>query len=1077
MPFDQLLQAGLMKQQALDRTNAAISEFQEQKMLTGGARTNTAAQQLNQEYGGKASALTDRIMTGEITPDQAAYERNINKAYNTDPAVKQVLMDQSLMNVSNQAIMNEKLRGGRAENPYYDYDSQTFTQAKLDELRSGKDVIGADNYALLTDPGLFEDFAPIINQLHEEYFTSQGITPGTYAYDGTTGTYKLKETGKTIGIDPDRLEQLIKNYVTSAPIEDSDRMSVQYRIARGNRMGTPYTEQNLIDDLMQANIFRPWMSYQEGEDLSGLGGGKGSGSKKDEEAPLPTVQVELDTFRSEQMDIRNKIYGINEDDPVPGIKKVLTDKGKAEAVDKKLAIKGYRIKRDASGKIDWDNPEFVYAGGPADGNIIEFGQDKDAALREYQEFKNDLKFYEGIEAMTRDKFEKAVGKSMDQFVNDILDKHGDRIDEKLAEYVTSPPNEASRQLTEQMLSRSKVATGNLEAQETLESELGKTYGMDKVLIDYNTMTVNAADVFSDFPVDGSFAERQAFLRSKYTDLGLDDAEAQKFADQRYYPGAGADKMLNPNKVPLAVLAKAQTPEGNQVRSALRLTFSQDATMDVLKEVDPVSYREYNNINEIATNLILENNRYKVGRMMNTQEGKDGDPNDRLLEYTVLRNTSLALKATEGDPGSGEKAGATLGNLYSKTNTAIEDYQLLSMYFSEGPTGDVQIYGRVMYSPKRSVDASEVEEVKEGIAEVTGMSVESGEAGRQMEFDINITDNALGHFVGQDLELIYQAASMMKDHVYTMERGDTRNIYIPGKYGPATDVTINKVASGIVLEGNVYGPDETGDGVMAVPVMEFWQAKMKERGRDVPGSMKDGKWNGTAMSEEDAAEFAALVAESTAGVKRKHKYLFDENGKYVGESVPTRIDERVTQVNETLSENADKMISNFNSVYKNTAQETVDELLQIMQFETAGTLKPDKRNNNEGKETAIGLIQFQQDRGKDKIKTIDKKEFTFEELARMSIPNQITKAVVPYLKEVGGNVKSIDDLYFAVFMPVFAGMNKDLTLQEAYEAGVAKIGEKGMKGLDPASLKRSNKYFKEAKTLNDIVTSVRTWGKF
>jgi hypothetical protein len=103
MPFDQLMQAGLMKQQALDRTNAAISEFQEQKMLTGGARTNDAAQQLNQEYGGKASALTNRIMTGEITPDQASYElRNINKAYNTDAAVKQVLMDQSLMNVSNQ---------------------------------------------------------------------------------------------------------------------------------------------------------------------------------------------------------------------------------------------------------------------------------------------------------------------------------------------------------------------------------------------------------------------------------------------------------------------------------------------------------------------------------------------------------------------------------------------------------------------------------------------------------------------------------------------------------------------------------------------------------------------------------------------------------------------------------------------------------------------------------------------------------------------------------------------------------------------------------------------------------------
>jgi hypothetical protein len=67
MPFDQLMQAGLMKQQALDRTNAAISEFQEQKMLTGGARTNDAAQQLNQEYGGKASALTSYVISIRLT--------------------------------------------------------------------------------------------------------------------------------------------------------------------------------------------------------------------------------------------------------------------------------------------------------------------------------------------------------------------------------------------------------------------------------------------------------------------------------------------------------------------------------------------------------------------------------------------------------------------------------------------------------------------------------------------------------------------------------------------------------------------------------------------------------------------------------------------------------------------------------------------------------------------------------------------------------------------------------------------------------------------------------------------------
>jgi len=1075
MPFDQILQAGMMKQHALDKTVAAANAFAEQKMLTGGARTSEAALELNQKYVGRASDLTNQIMTGAITPSQAGFElSNINKEYNQSNAVKQVLMDQSLANVSNAASINPRLLANRAENRNWDYEAGAFRQESVADLESGKATIDASGYGLMEDPGLYEDFAGELAQIHEQYIKESGVT--NFYYDKDTGQHKETATNNVIGIDKDRIRDMVEDYVYSGELSESDKQSVLYRIARYDRLdpNNPYTDEQLIDDLMQTQAFRPYQSTSKSQDMSGSG--RGGSSSKTDDAPLPTIQVELDTFRSEQMDIRNSIYGINEDDPVPGMKRLLTDPGKLEAVDKKLLIKGYRVKKDADGNPNWDNPEFVYSGGSIDGNPIEFGADKDAAMRQYQEFRNDLKFYEGIEEMTQNKFEASVGKPMDQFVEDIVFKHGDKIDDKLAEYVTSPPNASTKTQLEQMLSNSKVAQGSNAAKETLETELGKTYGKGRLSVDYETMTANAADVFPGFPEDGTLPEKRAFLLAEYTALGLDEADVKKFADQRYYLGAGADKMANPNKVPLAALAKAQTVEGNQVRSALRLTFSQEATMDVLQEVDPASYRAYGEINDIATELILNNNKYKVGRILNTDAGKDGNVEDRILESSVLKNTSLALKGTEGDPGSGESAGETLGGLYSKTNTAIEDFKLLSMYFSEGPSGDVQIYGRVMYSPTRTVDQDQIEKVKKGISDITGVVQQKGDAGRQMEFDLNITDNAIGNFVGQDVELIYQAASMMKDHVYTMERGDSRNIYIPGKYGPATEVTINLYGSeGVVLEGNVYGPDEDG-GVKAVPVMEFWQETMKKKGRSIPGKMSKGKWDGQPMDVEDAATFAALIAESTAGVKRNHKYLFNENGKYVGESVPASIDDRRTQVNDSLFESADKITSSFNSVYKNTKQETVDELLQIMQFETAGTLKPDKRNSNEGNETAIGLIQFQQDRGKDKIKTIGGKEFTFEELARMSIPNQINKAMVPYLKEVGGRVKSIDDLYFAVFMPVFAGMDKSLTLQEAYEAGVGIAGEKQMKGLDPASLKRKNKYFKDARTLQDIVTSVRTWGK-
>ena len=54
-------------------------------------------------------------------------------------------------------------------------------------------------------------------------------------------------------------------------------------------------------------------------------------------------------------------------------------------------------------------------------------------------------------------------------------------------------------------------------------------------------------------------------------------------------------------------------------------------------------------------------------------------------------------------------------------------------------------------------------------------------------------------------------------------------------------------------------------------------------------------------------------------------------------------------------------------------------------------------------------------------------------------------------------------YFAVFMPVFAGMDKNLTLQEAYEAGVGIAGKEEMKGLD--NIKNASKLLQDCDFIN------------
>jgi len=1019
MPFDQLLQAGLMKQQALDRTNAAISEFQEQKMLTGGARTNTAAQQLNQEYGGKASALTDRIMTGEITPDQAAYElRNINKAYNTDPAVKQVLMDQSLMNVSNQAIMNERLRAGRAENPYYDYDSQTFRQAKLDDLRSGKEVIGADNYALLTDPGLFEDFKGMLAQVHEQYFKEQDLD---VYFDQGTMQYKEKSSNNVVGIDPDRLKQMITEYVTAAPIENSDMQSVQYRLAKARREGNEYAEQQLIDELMQVTAFKPWMSVQTTKDLSGLGGG-GKGSKKTEAAPS-TVTLEVGSQRSGTQDVRNAIYGINPENPTMGIHDLLKDDAsKLQGANKKLAVKGYRLKEGST----IDNPIYEYI---QTGEEVKSVADKDAASNQLMEFKNDINTYEGIIESVEYTLKKQLGgKTFDELVKDYMTKYDQDISNKTDQITATYSKGEKGSLIKYVQNRegfesdmnNVLGKGNYSIID--ESETGGAMGMMNI----------PAGVF--VPSDVFFPEIPISQRG--------DHIVKELATITKVPENTANIIrANPDLIPLEMAQYLKS----ELKEVVETHVYPEMTMEVIGEKDPNAYRLWKNSQDEVKRRLDENARYYQGVAINAQEGDEGIKAHRDAQYYVRRTTDLVTKKSEGTPGSQEKGGITLGQVYEETGADPDDFALTVAYMQEGPRGSAETYGRLIYSPKGKVD----EEVRTALKDKG-----------YLDFDVNISDIAEDLF-GEDIQYIQMASSMMKDHVYTMKPGDSREVYIPGKYGPATKAVIKMEGEGVKLEGTVYGADRNGN-IVKKDVMDFFY----ENNPQIP--------RGYPIPIDQAADYAAQISVSAAGVRRTHKYLVDNDGNYIGEDVPNKVEDRQKQVSDSLNSNIESIRKAFPNLDPEVENfDLTSELERIIKFETNKTFLPSVRNTTgeEGTETAIGLIQFYQDDGKERVKTIGKKEFTFEELARMSIPNQITKAMIPYLEDVGSRVKTKDDLYFAIFMPVFAGMRKDLTLEEAYEAGVEAVGKEKMKNLTPAKLRAANKQFANARTLNDILDVV------
>ena len=89
------------------------------------------------------------------------------------------------------------------------------------------------------------------------------------------------------------------------------------------------------------------------------------------------------------------------------------------------------------------------------------------------------------------------------------------------------------------------------------------------------------------------------------------------------------------------------------------------------------------------------------------------------------------------------------------------------------------------------------------------------------------------------------------------------------------------------------------------------------------------------------------------------------------------------------------------------------------------------------------------------------EYALEDLARMGIAEQINGPVLDYLTEVGKNIETPQEMYFAVFMPAFIKMYQEDTEMNLNEA-IVKAGKK------VSTVRGQNKAFETATTLQDVL---------
>jgi peptidoglycan hydrolase-like protein with peptidoglycan-binding domain len=100
---------------------------------------------------------------------------------------------------------------------------------------------------------------------------------------------------------------------------------------------------------------------------------------------------------------------------------------------------------------------------------------------------------------------------------------------------------------------------------------------------------------------------------------------------------------------------------------------------------------------------------------------------------------------------------------------------------------------------------------------------------------------------------------------------------------------------------------------------------------------------------------------------------------------------------------------------------VDWLAAVISFETGGKFSTSVKNA--AGSGATGLIQFMPDTAKELLKTPTREE-AIRQTERMSFGEQLRRMVVPYFGWYRGRLRSLNDVYLAVFYPAFIDRRDD-----------------------------------------------------
>lgn len=1084
MPFDKILQAGAMKQAAVDNLLTAADEFQSQKLLTGGRSTTQLASELNDQYVGKAAEIQNSLMTGAMTPEQAARElRSVNRDYNKDQYVKTVLMDQTLTPMAAKTEADEKFIAGLGESEYWDYDNKKWQQITKDQINQGYQLDGS-RYGLVTQPGFYADHAKELADLVANSYASRDFG----SFDMSTGNVYNKTGQKIETLSRDKIDRLIWDFTHRQPIEDSDKMSVKYEMMKAKRLGQEFNEDNYYNKLSQSAALMPYLREQESRDLASIGSTKGGSKTKAEKGMMDAVYGWASVITEQGSNALRK-YGVNEENSMEMFKdmgKLLSDEGQNKSLNDELKDNDMALKPGS----DYNNPEYVYAssieyspeGFPL--SWVDVTDPADIRLAEISTIahKTDMQFFRNLTDNIEKEFKQKYNMDYSEFMDNVELNYLPQITEKIKDY-TDPTHfktvegQGSREeQVEEFKQKMEEAIPGLSNTEYLSGANYNFTGIGfKVLFpDWDPAKLASSEGFEEgryAQIENAKDRQKAFIKDKLIERGISEEEASAFVTERVaeYSGrfAAGNEIRLAGSVPLSMVAKFNTDEGKAVNNILFDKYGDTAALEVLKREDRGAYDMYMETRTQFSDRIKSYNEHKSGLKL------DPETNEAHKTFVNAIMGSIDNRATrETKAFSGEKSGAYFKDVLPE-GVVAKDYRPSQLYIDRDEDGNWAWYATMQYWPSGSSTTE------------TAMNLNKlvQEEGKSL-IDIKVDDLTVG-IIPSDAKALATTIDTFRSQIYSLGANEPFDIELPSEVGPHLKLNATKQAAGIRIQGDVYVRD--GGEIKKMDVMEAYRREEAEKGNYIP------EGEAVFKDAETAALYATKMVQSHATLTQNYSFLYDKNGEFQGADVPDDVNERYDQARSALTDSATaaklkaalpRMFGDDDASNEQEMERLVNTMMKIMEFETGGQLTPYVTNPDK---SAIGLIQFYQTPGTPLSKTIGEKQYTFAELGRMSIAEQIQGPVIEYLAEVGkNNVSTPEELYLAVFMPALLDYSENSTRKDVdtskmnYDTPLVGIGQDLVNRgrIKPGfwgDVMAKNPAFQGKRTINDILNTVRQYG--